>query len=98
MSAAETPETPASTEGPGPVGASTPLGPSAPVSTIQLSATRIAAGGTLLWLLALVVTLVVPALHSGERSWWPWTCVTGVVLGIFAYTYVRRGRGNATGA
>jgi outer membrane lipoprotein SlyB len=51
-----------------------------------------------LWLVALVVTLVVPALHTGDRSWWPWTCVTGAALGGFAYWFVGRGRGNAAGA
>jgi hypothetical protein len=35
----------------------------------------------------------VPSMHSGDRSWWPWTCVTGIVLGAFAYWYVGRGRG-----
>jgi hypothetical protein len=50
------------------------------------------------WLVALVVTLVVPSLHSGDRSWWPWTCVTGAALGAFAYWFVGRGRGNAAGA
>ncbi len=89
MSAPETPD---------PASPTTPLGPSAPVSTIQLSATRIAVVGTALWAIALLVTLVVPALHDGERSWWPWACVTGIALGVFAFTYVRRGRGNATNA
>ncbi|MEO7421790.1 MAG: DUF2530 domain-containing protein [Ornithinibacter sp.] len=97
MSAPETPQTPASAETVGQAGALTPLGPSAPVSSVQLSATRIAVVGTALWVLALVMSLIVPALHSGERSWWPWACVTGIGLGIFAFTYVRRGRGNATG-
>ena len=51
--------------------------------------------GTAVWALALVVTLVVPSLHTGERSWWPWTCVTGMALGAFAWWYVGRGAGDA---
>ncbi len=52
--------------------------------------------GLVLWAVALVLTLVVPALHSGERSWWPWTAVSGLVLGGLGLAYVRRGRGNAS--
>ena len=52
----------------------------------------------LLWVLALAVVLVVPDLHTGDRSWWPWTCLAGVVLGALGYAYLRRGRGNAAGA
>ncbi|HEY5249384.1 MAG TPA: DUF2530 domain-containing protein [Dermatophilaceae bacterium] len=54
--------------------------------------------GMALWSIALVVSLVVPALHQGERAWWPWTCVAGFVGGGLALLYVRRGRGNAAGA
>ena len=61
------------------------------VGRLQARALRV--GGA-----ALVVTLVVPALHTGARDWWPWACVTGIVLGGFAWWYVRRGRGNAAGA
>jgi len=53
--------------------------------------------GVVLWAIALIVTLVVPALHTGDRDWWPWTCVAGLVLGLVGYLYVRRGRGNAAG-
>ncbi len=48
-----------------------------------------------LWVVALVVTLVVPALHTGDRSWWPWTCVIGIALGAIAWWYVGRGHDNA---
>jgi len=51
--------------------------------------------GIALWGVALVVSLLVPALHQGDRSWWPWTCVTGIVGGGLALLYIRRGRGNA---
>jgi hypothetical protein len=51
-----------------------------------------------LWGLALVVTLLVPALHEGDSQWWPWTCVAGMAGGGLALLYIRRGRGNAEGA
>lgn len=59
---------------------------------------RIIQAGLAAWALALVVTLVVPALHTGERAWWPWACVAGLVLGSMGYAYVARGRGNASDA
>ncbi len=60
--------------------------------------TRIVAIGIGVWAVALVVTLAVPALHEGTRSWWPWCCVAGLLLGLAGSAYVRRGRGNAAEA
>ncbi len=51
-----------------------------------------------LWALGLVLTLAVPALHAGQRSWWPWCCVIGLALGGIGLVYLRRGRGNAAAA
>ena len=48
--------------------------------------------------MALLVVVLVPALHEGDRSWWPWCCVAGFALGLAGYAYVRRGRGNAAEA
>jgi Protein of unknown function (DUF2530) len=59
---------------------------------------RILEIGMALWLVALVVSLLMPALHQGDRVWWPWTCVAGIAGGGLALLYVRRGRGNAAGA
>ena len=59
---------------------------------------RIVEIGMALWSVALVVSLLVPALHQGDRHWWPWTCVAGIVGGGLGLLYVRRGRGNAAGA
>ena len=70
------------------------LGPHAAV----VSTGQVIVGGSVAWLVALVVTLVVPSLHQGPREWWPWTCVGGLALGLFGYSYVRRGRGNARDA
>jgi peptidoglycan/LPS O-acetylase OafA/YrhL len=52
--------------------------------------------GVALWGVALLVSLLVPQLHQAERYWWPWTCVLGVMGGVLALVYVRRGRGNAS--
>lgn len=58
---------------------------------LSLSSARVALWGTIAWALALALTLVVPSLHSGARDWWPWTCVTGIVLGVLGYGHIRRG-------
>ena len=42
------------------------------------------------WAVALVVLLVLrEQIPPGER-WWIWTCVAGVVMGLFALWYVPR--------
>jgi protein-S-isoprenylcysteine O-methyltransferase Ste14 len=69
-----------------------------PTEPIQVDSARVVAVGVAVWLVALAVTLLVPALHSGGRSWWPWACVSGAVLGLVGLAYLRRGRGNAAGA
>ncbi|WP_426565659.1 DUF2530 domain-containing protein [Angustibacter sp. McL0619] len=70
----------------------------AELAPIAVDTARIVVIGTLCWAVALVVTLVVPSLHSGDRDWWPWTCVSGLLLGLLGLAYVLRGRGNAAGA
>ena len=73
---------------------STP-GPRPVPQPLRVDTGRVLLVGIALWLVALAVTLLVPSLHEGERSWWPWVCVAAVVGGLLALTYVRRGRGNA---
>jgi len=68
------------------------------IEPLHVPMLRIIEVGLAAWVVALVVTLVVPALHQGDRDWWPWTCVAGFVLGAMGWTYVRRGRGNARDA
>ena len=65
---------------------------------VSVSMTRIVEIGMGLWAVALAVVLLVPSLHEGSRSWWPWCCVAGIVLGMAGYAYLRRGRGNAAEA
>ena len=65
------------------------------IRPLRVPMLRVVEVGLACWLLALIVVLVVPVLHEGERSWWPWTCVSGLVLGSGGWAYLRRGRGNA---
>jgi hypothetical protein len=93
---AERPSRPARTPAGEPVRRGTAaLGAAAPTRKPVVPTRTLALVGTALWAVALVVTLVVPALHTGERSWWPWSCVTGIALGVFALWYVRPGGSNA---
>lgn len=59
---------------------------------------RIVIWGLAAWVIALIATVAIPPLHSGDRAWWPWACVSGLVLGSLGYAYVARGRGNASDA
>ncbi len=79
---------------PGLSGPSAPSGPPA-LEPLHVNVFRLVLIGTAIWAVALVVTLVVPSLHSGSRSWWPWTPVAGVLLGLAGLAYLHRGRGNA---
>lgn len=69
-----------------------------PTEPVKVDVPRLIVGGIALWLIALIVTLAVPALHEGERAWWPWSALAGAVLGVVGWVYVRRGRGNAADA
>lgn len=83
----------------GPVSTSrTPDAAPAPLEPIQVDTVRIVSFGLLGWVVALAVVLLVPALHTGDRSWWPWACASGIVLGLIGLAYLLRGRGNAAGA
>ncbi len=43
---------------------------------------------TAAWAIALIVLLIVRDSLPGHERWWIWTCVCGVVLGLFALWYV----------
>jgi hypothetical protein len=60
----------------------------------QLVAGSITAG----WAVALIVLLIVRSSLPGDARWWIWTCVTGLVMGLFGLWYVprlKRGRSRA---
>lgn len=75
-----------------------PTGSEPGALTLAVRSDRIVLAGLGLWAIALALTLLVPSWHSGDRSWWPWACVTGLVLGGLGWVYLRRGRGNAAEA
>lgn len=68
------------------------------VQPLAVDTVRIVLAGTALFGVALVVTLLVPSLHSGDRDWWPWACTSGLALGLVGLLYIVRGRGNAASA
>ncbi len=72
--------------------------PAEPLQPLAVDTARVVLVGLAVWALALVLTLAVPSLRTGERDWWPWACVTGLVLGGLGLAYLRRGRGNAAAA
>ena len=51
---------------------------------LRLITTVITAG----WAIALIVVLAVRDSLPAAQRWWLWTCVTGVVLGLFGLWYV----------
>jgi uncharacterized membrane protein YbhN (UPF0104 family) len=55
---------------------------------IETNDTATVAVGIGLWVLALVALLIFRP--APEHSWWIWTCVAGVVLGLMGLAYVRR--------
>jgi hypothetical protein len=62
---------------------------------LGVDSARVLKVGIALWMVALLVSLLVPGLHEGDRRWWPWACAAGIGIGVLALVYVRRGRGNA---
>ena len=46
--------------------------------------------GTVGWAVALVTLLVLRDQIPPAERWWIWTCVAGVVMGLFALWYVPR--------
>ena len=72
--------------------------PDVDLTPVHVPMVRIVEVGMLCWLVALLVVMLVPALHTGDKSWWPWCCVAGFLLGGVGLASLRRGRGNAADA
>jgi hypothetical protein len=50
------------------------------------------------WAVALIVLVIVRSSLPADARWWIWTCVTGLVMGLFGLWYVprlKRGRSRA---
>jgi len=66
-----------------------PTRPSRPQpEPLKTNDVHIAAAGTVAWVIALLVLLVV-GLPEEER-WWLWVCLTGAGIGVFACLYIPR--------
>jgi hypothetical protein len=55
---------------------------------------------TAAWAVALVVVLAARDALPAGSGWWVWTCVTGLVMGLFGLWYVpvlKRGRARGAG-
>ena len=50
----------------------------------------VTAVGTAGWAVALVVLLILRDRIPADQRWWIWTCVAGLVMGLFALWYVPR--------
>ncbi len=53
---------------------------------------KIVAGGTLLWLIALVVLVVAKLAGADVHGWWIAMCACGAVLGVGGVRYCQRRR------
>lgn len=63
------------------------------VAPVDNDGVRTVAVGTGLWAVALVVLLIMRTdLDAAGRSWWIWTAVAGVGLGLLGVEYTRRRR------
>jgi hypothetical protein len=71
----------------------TPASDAPDVAPVDTDGVRTVAVGTGLWALALAVLVVMrDDLEAAGRSWWIWTAVAGVGLGLLGFEYARRRR------
>lgn len=63
----------------------------APIEPLDVTGVRTVTTGTGIFALAaLVLLLNLDWLRDQDRTWWLWTCVVGVGLGVFGYVYCSR--------
>jgi len=48
----------------------------------------VTAVGTAAWAVALVILLILREQIPDDEQWWIWTCVAGLVMGLFGLWYV----------
>jgi ABC-type nickel/cobalt efflux system permease component RcnA len=69
-----------------------------PPPPLEANDQLVTASITVGWAVALVVLLIVRSSLPADAWWWIWTCVTGLVMGLFGLWYVprlKRGRSRA---
>jgi hypothetical protein len=65
----------------------------ADVDPLDVDGVRTVTVGSALWLLAFLGLLpFYGQLQDSGRSWWLWTCLAGLALGLFGLEYTRRRR------
>lgn len=63
----------------------------APVAPLDVDGVRTVAVGTALWLVGFLGLLpFYGTLDEAGRTWWLWTCLAGVGLGLFGIDFCRR--------
>jgi hypothetical protein len=61
-----------------------------PPPPLEANDQLVTALGTAGWAAALIVLLIVRGSLPSDARWWIWTCVTGLVMGLFGLWYVPR--------
>ncbi len=70
----------------------------AKVAPLDGSGLRTIEVGTALWLVAFIALLpLYSTLAETGRTWWLWSCLAGMGLGLFGIDYCRRRRGGIKG-
>ncbi len=65
----------------------------ADVDPLDVDGVRTVTVGSILWLIGFLGLLpFYGQLHDSGRSWWLWTCLAGLGLGLFGLEYTRRRR------
>ncbi len=61
-----------------------------PPPPLEANDQLVTVSGTVGWALALIVLLIIRGSLPADDRWWIWTCVAGLVMGLFALWYVPR--------
>ena len=73
-------------------------GRTTPPPPLEANDQLVTASITVGWAVALIVLVIVRGSLPADARWWIWTCVTGLVMGLFGLWYVprlKRGRERA---
>lgn len=57
---------------------------------VKVNAPRAFAVGTAIWVIALLALLA--TLKDSEKSWWIFTCIIGIFLGVLGFFFIKRRR------